>query len=165
MVSELFPLESLEQPSLITPPEDWYFMHGIKDWKKDHLIGIRSPEISCSLHKDGFTRPLRPYGYILALDQGSISRAYDRDVTSHYDGNFKKILSEGTRQKKYNSYSEKELDLLAKNTRKDSHNELWVNGEKTEIIGAYIMKDAMGISGNQSFIKACRKAGIPVREI
>ncbi len=102
----------------------------------------------------------------MRLSRGAILSAFDRDVTSkYYDANFKKELSEQTRRKKYRNYSEEELDVLAANTQKNSHNELWVNGEVVEIVGGYISKEGADAPGLQAFIRACDKEGIPIRRI
>lgn len=155
-----------KQGEFIEAPEGCYFIHGVKDWTKKHTIGIRTPEISCSLQKDNRTQPIRPYGYVLKLDKGAVTSAYDKDVTSHYrDTDFKKRLSEQTEQKKYRDYSEDELDALMENTREKSHNELWVNGEKAEIIGAYIRKIENTSPGTKEFIKACEKENIPIHRV
>ena len=150
----------------IETPEGCYFIHGVKDWTKKHSIGIRTPEISCSLQKDEYTQPIRPYGYILKLDKGAVTSAYDKDVTSrYYDTSFKKKLSEQTEQKKYRDYGEAELDALIENTQKNSHNELWVDGEMVEITGAYVKKSEEDIPGVKAFIKACRKENVPIHWI
>ncbi len=155
-----------KQKEFIETPKGCYFVHGVKDWTKKHSIGIRTPEISCSLQQDERTQPIRPYGYILKLDKGAIASAYDKDVTSrYYDTSFKKRLSEQTDQKKYRNYSENELDALIENTQKNSHNELWVNGEKVEITGAYVKKSEEVAPGVKAFINACREKNIPIHWI
>jgi hypothetical protein len=155
-----------KQEEFIEAPKDCYFIHGVKDWSKKHNIGIRTPEISCSLQKDGHTQAIRPYGYILRLNKGAIISAYDTDVTSRYYGsNFKKRLSEQTEQKKYRNYAEGELDALIENTQKNSHNELWVNGEMIKIAGVYVKKSEGDAPGAKAFIKACRKESIPIHLI
>ena len=155
-----------KQEEYIEAPEGCYFIHGVQEWTKKHAIGIRTPEISCSLQKDENTQPIRPYGYILKLDKGAIASAYDKDVTSrYYDTSFKKKLSEQTEQKKYREYDEDELDTLIENTQKNSHNELWVNGEMIEITGAYVKKTEEDALGVKAFIKACRKENIPIHWI
>lgn len=155
-----------KQEKFIEAPEGCYFIHGVKGWTKKHSIGIRTPEISCSLQKDEHSQPIRPYGYVLQLDKGAITSAYDKDVTSrYYDTSFKKRLSEQTEQKKYRNYDEGELDALIENTQKNSHNELWVNGEMVEIIGAYVKKSEEDALGTKAFIKACGKENIPVHWI
>jgi len=155
-----------KQKEFIEAPEGCYFIHGVKGWTKKHTIGIRTPEISCSLQKDNHTQPIRPYGYILKLYKGAIVSAFDKDVTSRYgDINFKKRLSEQTEQKKYRNYGENELDALIKNTQKNSHNELWVKGEMVEIIGAYVKKTEKEAAGVKAFVKACRKENIPIHWI
>jgi len=155
-----------KQEGFVEAPEGCYFIHGVKDWTKKHSIGIRTPEISCSLQKDKHTQPIRPYGYIVRLDKGAITSAFDKDVASRYhDTSFKKQLNEQTEQKKYRSYAEDELDVLIKNTQKKSHNELWVNGEMVEITGAYVKKSEENTHGTKAFIKACRKENIPIHWI
>ena len=152
-----------EQQDYIKVPDECYFIHGVKDWTKKHSIGVRTPEISCSLQKDTHTQPIRPYGYILKLDKGAISGAYDRDVTSRYhDTSFKKKLSEQTRGKQYKNYNEDELEDLIENTKKKSHNELWVDGEMVEVIGAYVNKKKMEASGTRAFIKACNRDNVSI---
>lgn len=148
----------------IQPPVDCYFIHGVKDWDKKRRPAISVPEVSCSIQKDGHTKPLRPYGYILRLQKGAVINAFDRDVTSRYcDASFKKELGEQTRLKKYRNYSENELSELVENTPRNSHNELWVNGEMAEIAGGYVSKAGIDAPGVKAFIKTCGEEGIPVR--
>lgn len=155
-----------KQEEFIEAPKGCYFIHGVKDWTKKHTIGIRTPEISCSLQKDEHTQPIRPYGYVLKLDKGAIGAAYDKDVTScYYDTSFKKKLSEQTEQKKHRNYGEDGLNALIENTQKNSHNELWVNGEMVEITGAYVKKTKEDVLGVKAFIRACRKENIPIHLI
>ncbi len=155
-----------KQGEFIKAPGGCYFIHGVKDWTKKHSIGIQIPEISCSLQKDERTQPIRPYGYILKLHKGAITAAYDKDVTSrYYDTNFKKQLSEQTEQKKYKQYAVDELNALMENTQKKSHNELWVDGEMVEIVGAYVNKSEINAPGIKAFIKACQKDNIPIHWI
>jgi len=154
------------EEEIIKAPEGCYFIHGVTNWTKDNSIGIRTPEISCSLQKDEYTRPLKPYGYILQLTKGSIISAYDRDVASKYnDNSFTKSLSWQTNQKKLKNYSEENLDILIANTRQGNHNELFVKGEKVEIVGAYVDKSKSGSAGIKVFIKACKSENIQIHYI
>ncbi|MCX6763530.1 MAG: hypothetical protein NTZ97_02240 [Candidatus Moranbacteria bacterium] len=165
-IPKLEKVENIEPQELIQPPKDCYFIHGVKDWSKESSIGVRTPEISCSLQKDNFTKPIRSYGYILKLDKGAITSAYNKDVTSQYsDTSFKKNLSEQSNQKKFKRYSEENLEELIEDTQKNSHNELWVNGELVEIIGAYVVKNENNIPGIKAFIKVCHEKGIPIHWI
>lgn len=157
--------ETEPEVETINLPEDCYFIHGVTQWSKNNAIGIKAPEISCSIQKDGFSMPLRPYGYILKIDKGAISRAFDTDVSSKYKENWEKELSEQTELKKYKNYQEDEFEELIQNTKKNSHNELWVNGEKVEIVGAYIKKEENNLPGTTAFIKACNNSNIPIHWI
>ncbi|MEK7061779.1 MAG: hypothetical protein AAB957_00780 [Patescibacteria group bacterium] len=150
---------------IIETPEGTYFIHGVKQWSKKDRIDIRSPEVSVSLQKDDFTEPLRPYGYILKIDKGAISGAFDRDVTSTYNERYEKELKPQSAGRKHRHYGESELQELMTNTKTGSHNEVWVKKDKTEIVGAYITEEALSAPGAKVFLQACQKDNIPVRII
>ncbi len=149
----------------IEPPKDTYFIHGVKQWSKENRTGIRSPEISVSLQKDGSTKPLRPYGYILKIDKGAISMAFDRDVASQYNENYRKESKLQSTGLKRRQSSENELQKLIANTKIGSHNEIWVKGDKVEIVGAYITEEMPSSPGAKAFLKDCQKNNISVRII
>ena len=119
-------------------------------------------EISVSLQKDRTTKPIRPYGYIIKIEKGGIVSAFDRDATSAHNSKSKKEFKPQSSLKKWRWYSENELGLLLKNTRKDYHNEIWVNTDKAEIIGAYAVGDS-NMPGIKAFIKSCRKEKIEIK--
>jgi len=146
-------------------PEGTYFIHGIKPWSKTDSIGLRSPEVCASLQKDNITSPLRPYGYILKLDKGAISGAFDRDVASEYNERYEKQFKPQSVGHERRKYDEEELQELIKNTRSGSHNEVWVRGDGVEIIGAYITEEALSAPGAKAFLKTCQENNIPVRII
>lgn len=148
---------------IINPPQDWYFIHGVKDWSSKDRIRVLSPEISGSLQKDGYTKPLRPYGYILKVDKGGISRAFSRDVTSEYGENYKKQLSKQGKARKRKQYNENDLQALVDDTREGTHNELWFTGDKVEIVGSYITERGRQDPGAKAFLKECRKQNLQVR--
>ena len=152
------------EEKIVKPPEGCYFIHCIKSWSKNEYFGIKTPEISCSLQKDSYTIPLRPYGYILKIDKGAVICAFDRDVTSKYNENWQKF-SAARQNKKIGRYSESELEELIKNTKENSHNELWIRGEMIQIIGAYVVKKKVVSPGTKVFIKSCRKADILIHWI
>lgn len=157
--------ETEPEEEIVEPPEDSYFIHGVKQWSKKDRIGIRSPEVSASLHKDNVTELLRPYGYILKVYKDAISGAFDRDVTSAYNERYEKELKPQSAGRKRRQYGEGELQELIENTKTGSHNEVWVKGNKVEIVGAYIIEEALNAPGARAFLKACQKDNIPVRII
>lgn len=157
--------ETGPEEETIGTPEGTYFVHGVKQWSRKDTIGIRSPEVSASLQKDSVTEPLRPYGYILKVDKGAVSGAFDRDVTSDYNERYEKKLKPQSAGRKRRQYNESELQELIANTKAGSHNEIWIKGDGAEIIGAYITEEALGTPGSTAFLKACRKDNIPVRTI
>lgn len=149
----------------IEEPSGCYFVHGIKGWSRGERPSVYGGEISISLHKDGLTVPLRPYGYVIKLESGSIISAQDRDVATKYgDGGFKK-KSIAAKTTTYRTYLESELEDLMNNTRSGSHNEIVVDGLKVEIVGAYTIKGMKGVDGLKSFRKACHKNGLRIMEI
>ena len=147
----------------IKTPQGSYFIHGLKTWNEKSSIGIRQPEISCSLQLDKKTNPIRPVGYILEIDNGGIVHSFDRDTTSTIDENFQKILKDNSPTLK--DYSENDLDKLLQNTKNGSHNEIWVNGLSVDIVGAYVVQKEEEIAGVKKFIKACKDASIEVHTI
>jgi hypothetical protein len=126
--------------------ENTYFIHGFKTWERNGYFKLRG-EISISLHKEGHTKPLRDFGFILSIDLEHIIAAFDCDITSKVE-NGKRVLSWQSKRGAKN-YDKTNLDQLIKNTPKGKHNELWVCGENVEIIGGYYIG-----SGHESFIKS-----------
>jgi hypothetical protein len=157
--------ETGPEEETITTPEGTYFIHGVKQWSKKDRIGIRSPEVSASLQKDNVTEPLRPYGYILKVDKGAISGAFDRDVTSDYNERYEKELKPQSAGRKCRQYNENELQELIANTKTGSHNEIWIRGDQAEVVGAYITEEALSSPGAKAFLKTCQRDNIPVRII
>jgi hypothetical protein len=137
----------------------------VRPWSGESSFRINSPEICVSLQKDAVTKPLRPYGFILNIDRGGIKSAFDRDVTSQYNEHFEKELKIQSAGKKRHQYDENELDRLMENTKNGSHNEIWVKGDKAEIVGAYIFEEQMNAIGANVFLKACRKNGVQIKII
>jgi hypothetical protein len=134
------------------------FIRGIPPWEKNTPIGI-SPNttISTSLHNKGL-KPLRPYGYILKIHPGGIVAAFDTDVCSK-STHGEKCISQQTSHKKYRNYSEEELDELLTNTRPGYHNEIWVDSDKADIVGAYVTLPAPGW---KKFQIAMQQNNIPI---
>ena len=136
------------------------FIRGIPPWEKNTPVMLPPGEISVSLHKPGLT-PLRPYGYVLKVHPGGIIAAFDRDVCSDKNGN-NKCISQKTSHKQYRNYGECELDQLLANTRPGFHNEIWIDSDKADIIGAYVT----GISpGWKQFKNDVMKRGLKVQSI
>ena len=152
-------------PEEIVEPPNTYLIHGVKQWSNKNRIGIRSPEVSASLQKDNFTEPLYPYGYILKVDKGAISGAFDQDVTSAYNEKYEKELKPQSAGRKRRQYSETDLQELITNTKVGSHNEVWVKGDQVEIVGAYVTEESLSAPGAKAFLKACQQDNIPVRII
>lgn len=110
-------VEFHETEAVITPPEGTYFIHGVNSWNKDSIVSVSFPEISCSIQKDGYTDPLRPFGFILELDKGSIVSAHDTDVASKRGSGYTKEYGDATLSKNYKEYSEDELGTLIESTK------------------------------------------------
>ena len=136
------------------------FIRGIPPWERGTPVILPPGEISVSLHREGF-KPLRPYGFILDLLPGAIISAFDRDVCSDKNGD-KKCLSLQTSHKKYRNYREDELEELLKNTKIGGHNEIWIDSNKADIVGAYITGAAPGWVQFQNDMLA---ADIPVTNL
>lgn len=146
----------------ITPPEGSYFIHGLGGWsKKSAPAIIKEEEISVSLQQDGKTEPIRPFGYIVRLDRGSIRHAASRDLTSRVgeDGQKVPTVSRGLR------YDEERLDELIEDTARGKHNELIVDVLKVGVEEAYVLEDSAGTPGVNAFRKACQERGIRIRVI
>lgn len=136
------------------------FIRGIPPWERGSPIRLPYDQFSVSLHTKGL-KPLRPYGYILRIDPGAIVAAFDRDVCSDKDGN-KKVFSPATSNKKYRNYSPDELGELLANTRPGYHNEIWIDPDKCDIIGAYVTEPSPGWRQFQLDMKA---AQLPIERI
>lgn len=157
------PEQLQEGPELIKTPEDSYFIHGVEPWDRNKRIGIFNTEISVSLQKDGFTNPLRPYGFVLSIEKGGIRKAFPRDVASRRGDWAEKELKETSPQ--VGEFSEDDLEKLLSETPIGKHNELWVNGEKINIVGSYIDKSRMTDPGAKQFLKAVKEVGLEIRII
>ena len=136
------------------------FIRGIPPWEHGTPIRLPVGEISVSLHREGLV-PLRPYGYIIAIRPGAVIAAFDRDVCSDKNGD-KKCISQQTAHKKYRNYQEYELEELLNNTRLGKHNEIWIDTNKADIIGAYITEVSPGW---RQFQYDMQRAGISIQKI
>lgn len=143
--------------SLVVPPQDTYFIHGLNSWGRNGHFRLFE-EISVSLQKDGYTNPLRSFGFVLEINSGGILAAFDCDITSKVE-NGKKVMSWQSRRG-VRSYCENTLDQLIANTSKSKHNELWVKGDEATIVGGYITE-----GGHDDFLRIMKKKGLPVRFI
>lgn len=172
MSEQFIPLEDVkiiereepEQPKQeeILPPAGTFFIRGVSNWTAGKDTSINYEQISISLHKDGQTTPIRPYGFILKLDPGAIVNAYDRDITT--EASFRegtKFIAERAK-KKTREYTEEELGELMENTSQSKHNEIIVKGNKVEVIGAYIIEDTKGVPGIRKFRQYCSEKGFTI---
>ncbi|RIH85266.1 hypothetical protein Mterra_01755 [Calidithermus terrae] len=146
-----------EEP--LTPPDNSLFIHGVWRWDRHRLLGVLVPEICVSLHLEGRTQPLRPYGYVLRLYRGAIRCAFDRDVGSVRRGGW--LTLPGPRPA-LRYYLEDELAELLARTRPGGHNELWVRAARAEIVGGYLLEGSQA-AGATAFRRACLRAGWAVR--
>jgi hypothetical protein len=135
-------------------PEGTYFIRGLKFW--DRSIDLLYPEISVSLQKDGYTKPLWRFGYVIEIKPGGIIAAFDRDVTSKIEYG-RKVFAPWT-NREWRRYDD--LEELMKNTREGSHNELWVDSDLAEIVGGYVVGDGM-----KRFKRIMGENGYEVRRI
>jgi len=135
--------------------QNWYYIHGLKDWTKKSIFGRFSPQISISLNHDYYTVPLYPYGYIVTIiDPKCIVSSFDTDVSSELNSFGNKVFSRLTKDKWFKDYYD-DLDNLIRNTKHGSHNEIWIRSCHVKIIGIYINKE--NVPGLKSFKKAARK--------
>lgn len=154
------------EPETIVPPEGSYFIHGIKSFggEKGFILGQFGrglEEISISLQKDGETLPLRPYGYILEIDKGSVVRASARDMATAVLGGVKHPTVE-----RGGSFKEDQMTELLAVTRRGSHNEIIAKRNGVEAVAAYVLEGAdKGTPGVKKFLQACREKRMPVRMI
>lgn len=144
---------------MIKPPKDCYFIHGVHNWNKSSNISITSTEICCSLQLDSKTKPIRPYGYILRLANGSVVSAFDTDVSSEIINGKKKLKLKNN----FKNYKSTEFESLIENTRIGYHNELWVDSLGVEISGAYVSE--IDSIGRKSFIKSCNRDNLEIHYI
>lgn len=150
-VIEVFdPIE--ESLHTLSIPDNTCFIHGLKTWDRNGCFNLVG-EISVSLHQEGYTTPLRDFGFVIALKE--IIAAFACDITSKIE-NGKKVLSWQSRRG-VRRYDETCLDQLIQNTSKGRHNELWVASEKIEIIGGYYIGE-----GHDLFKKAMTRKGLPL---
>jgi hypothetical protein len=133
---------------------DTYFIRGLQHWSKCTPIDLFHPEISVSLQKDGFTKPLREFGFIIEINHNGIIASFDRDVTSKIkDG--KRVFSPWS-NKKWRDYGEDMISLIG-NTREGSHNEIWVDTDYAQIIGGYVIGN-----NHKGFQKSLSREGYPI---
>jgi len=149
----------------VIPPEGWYFVRGLRTWRRGLVPRIWANQISCSLQNDGVTSPLRPFGYVLKLYRGAIVAAFDRDVSSTTGANVSKSFGHQTAHRESTNYGEAGLGELTANTRRGSHNEIWVDSSRAEIAQAYVLGGSSGVPGTLAFVRACRSAGLDVHWI
>jgi len=120
--------------------------------------------MSCSLQLDGHTNPFRPFGVIIAVEEGGLIKGFDQDVASLLiDG--EKVFGLHPRAESLPQYSETNLAELLKNTIRYYHNELWIEAESVHVVGAYCLSDTYGVSGAKAFRKECLASGLTLREI
>jgi hypothetical protein len=139
-------------------PEDTYFIRGLQEWSKFYPIDLIDPEISVSLQKDGYTLPLRPFGYVIEVEKGGIMNAFDRDVTSKIIQG-KKTFAPWT-DRNWREYKEDEMHILMENTRKGSHNEIWVRSRCATIVGGYVVGEA-----GKGFVNSMERYGYPIKRL
>ena len=150
--------------TFITPPSTSYFVHGFRTWDRFSSFQRFEAEMSCSLQLDGHTNPFRPFGVIIAVEEGGLIKGFDQDVASLLiDG--EKVFGLHPRAESLPQYSETNLAELLKNTIRYYHNELWIEAESVHVVGAYCLSDTYGVSGAKAFRKECLASGLTLREI
>ena len=136
------------------------FLWGQSKWGKvdepkhpDNVIKVR-------LRKYGFTVPQMAYGFILGIGTGGILRAYDYEVTDFSQIEGRRFQYLGLFND-FRVYSEDELDELMSHTLAFGSNEIWVDGKKARITGAYVYRDSHA-RGRTIFEFKMKRAGIPL---
>lgn len=76
---------------------------------------------------------------------------------------YEKELKSQSARRKRRQYNENGLQELIANTKFGSHNEVWIKGNKIEIVGAYLKEETLSAPGAKAFLKACQKDNIPVK--
>ena len=143
-------------PIVSPPTEDSVFIWGRRNWSGKHTVEQpKGRVLKCSLHKPNFTIPNWPYGFILKITKGGIYRGYDQEISEHDEISGQKFRMLGL-FRYFRTYSEGEMDDLLANTQQYDANEIWVKGDKVEIVSAYIYKGdhARGLTA----FKHCMKA-------
>lgn len=154
------------EPGKITPPNGSFFIHGIRGFGAGSgfmvgQFGRGCEEVSISLQADGLTLPLRPYGYIIEVDNGAIVKASARDMSTMLLGGVKHATVE-----RGDSYDETQLTDLLAMTKRGGHNEITVLRNGVEVAGAYVVEGSeTGIPGIRKFLQACREKKMPVHII
>ena len=150
--------------TFITPPSTSYFVHGFRTWDRFSSFQRFETEMSCSLQLDGHTNPFRPFGVIIAVEEGGLIKGFDQDVASLLiDG--EKVFGHHSKAESLPQYRETNLAELLENTSRYYHNELWIRAESVHVVGAYSMSETYGVSGAKTFRKECRASGLTLREI
>jgi hypothetical protein len=108
-------------------------------------VSLRAYIFSCSLHLPGWTKPFRPFGYVLRTENNSIIASYAKDVSSELISG-KKLIS----RKIYN-YQDDFVGLVAA-TPKGKHNEVVLDVNFVEIHGYY--------GSHKKFSQVCKSNGL-----
>ncbi len=147
--------------NFIPTPHESFFIHGVNGWSKHHRFGILEAEVSVSLHENGRTKPLRPYGYVLQIRKNGTRACFDRDATSTHG-------SVGSKRSKFinrgglRDYGEEELNELIQNTRSGTHNEIWARSNSLQIVGVYLCEWGKGSPGSKSFLSVAQTHKLPI---
>ena len=150
--------------TFISAPSASYFVHGFRTWDRFSSFLRFEPEMSCSLQLDGYTNPFRPFGVVIAIEDGGLIKAFDQDVASvMIDG--QKEFGHHSRAEGLPQYDVTNLAGLLENTHRYQHNELWINADSVHVLGAYCVSNTYGIAGAKAFRKACREAGLKLQEV
>lgn len=142
------------------PSTDSAFLWGQSQWGKDNTIENASGVIKVTLHQYGITQPILPFGFIIEIAKGGILRAFDWEVTDFSPIVGRKFQYLGLFSE-HRVYKEDEMPEMLSRTTAHGANEIWVDGDKTRIIGAYIYRDNHS-RGRTVFKFMMRKAGIPL---
>ena len=149
--------------TFISAPFASYFVHGFRTWDRFSSFQRFEPEMSCSLQLDGYTNPFRPFGVVIAIEEGGLIKGFDQDVASVLiDG--QKVFGHHSRAQGLPQYDITNLTDLLGNTNRYQHNELWIDAESVHLLGAYCVSNTFGISGARAFRKACREVGLKLQE-
>lgn len=143
-----------------TPSEDSVFLWGQPCWGRDSLICQPTGVIKVTLHKYGLTTPIQPFGFIVQIAKGGILRAFDWEVTQFSPIKGKTFQYLGL-FKDHRVYRENEIAEMLNRTPAYGANEIWVNGKKAKITGAYLYRDNHA-RGRTIFKFMMNKAGIPL---
>lgn len=143
-----------------SPGEDTAFLWGQPRWGRDDEIKQPEGVIKVTLHKYGVTTPIQPFGFIIEIAKGGILRAFDWEATEFSSIHGRKFQYLGLFSD-HRVYQEDDMEEMLNRTAAYGANEIWVDGSKARIIGAYVYRDNHA-RGRTVFKFMMKKANVPI---